>query len=800
MRTRSMVERAVALALAVNAPLMALAQNPGSRELEEVTVTATRRESSLQDAPVAVQVYDEGALDSLNVGTFADYLKYSPSMQGGSGVQPGTQFIEMRGVGAYGGNLAQAGTIGAKASVAVYLDETPVSAGATGSRNADLYVTDINRVEVLAGPQGTLFGSASMSGAIRLISNKPDPEAFDAKLSVETGNTEGSGDLNYGFEGMLNLPLIQDRLAVRLAAYDVYKAGYLDNTPATLTLAQNIRIVNDTTGKYANTQYGVLNNDHLQLKDMNTSEFKGGRLSASFRITDDWSLSAQYTNQKLETEGPFFYRDDIGDLQVARFEPEALQDDISLLAWTVEGRIAALDVIYSGSYLERDIEQVSDYTSYAQAGPFMPYYTCDYPAYTYCEPPHTDWTVTSDLRNITHELRFASDPGNRLSFIAGAYHHENGCAPPSCGTSIEFNYYGAIAQGFPQNAPMPGAISYIPAARKPGTMFFTDMSPVVEELSFFGDVTYKFTDKIQASVGLRHYSIDQSAVGSVNFGSRTNPASGVNFSNNLRPVNESDLIKRLNVQYSPSDNVRLYATYSEGFSTGGYNRTGGVPGFDGSEVPLSYDTETTTNYEVGWKTTFANHRARFNGAVFKIDWDGIVVGILDQTITNALFFVNAGGAQVRGIEGELAFLLSDRWSIEGAFAVTDSELTSIPSTVRNIVPVGSQLARQPVLAGNVRLRYDFGLLGSDAYATLGSIYMGSRYNGVAPTRTKSPAYTIYDLNMGAKWNEKWEAKLYVHNLLNDRYEVSRGEIPSIGWINKTIGRPRTIGFSVAYDF
>jgi outer membrane receptor protein involved in Fe transport len=387
-----------------------------------------------------------------------------------------------------------------------------------------------------------------------------------------------------------------------------------------------------------------------------------------------------------------------------------------------------------------------------------------------------------------------------LSFIAGVYHHKNGCAPPGCGTSIDFNYYGAVAEGIPQNAPMTGAISYIPSARKPGTMFFTDMSPLVKELSFFGDVTFKITPKISASVGGRHYKIDQSAVGSVNFGSRTNADSGVNFSNNLRPVSESDWIKRVNLTFSPTEDMHWYATYSEGFSTGGYNRTGGVKGFDGSEVPLSYNTERTVNYEVGWKSTFANHRARFNGAVYRIDWDGIVVGILDQTITNALFFVNAGKARIKGLEGEMTYLLDDHWSIEGALAVTDSELTEIPPTVPAIVPVGSQLARQPVLGGNARLRYDFNIGTNKAYAVLGAIYQGSRYNGVSPTRTKSPAYTVYDLNVGVTWHENWETKLFIHNLKNDRYELSRGEVPSIGWINKVIGQPRTIGVSVAYDF
>jgi iron complex outermembrane receptor protein len=798
MNRKNLVGRAVAVALAANAPQMVWAQS-ASDQLDEVVVTATRRETSLQDAPITLQVLDSKAIETLNIGSFSDYLQYSPNMQG-QGAQPGTQFTEMRGIGAYGGNLAQAGTIGAKASVATYLDDIPLSAGGSGTRNTDLYVTDIDRIEILAGPQGTLFGSASMSGAIRMISNKPRADAFDAKVSLSGGQTQGSGDLNHTVEAMVNVPLIADRLAVRLAAYSSYQAGYLDNTPASESLRTNVRVIQNPGGRFNNTTFLVKDNFAFQPKDMNDVRYQGGRVSLGWQITDDWSARIQYTQQKLDTRGPFFYRDDIGDLKVARYEDEFNNDDTRMAAWTVEGRLAALDVVYSGSYLEREIAQTTDYSQYTQSGPFFPYYACNFPTYTLCQPPKTDWSVFGDYRIQHHELRVASDPTRRLSFIAGAYYHKNGCEAPDCGTSIEFAYYGAIANGFAPNAPVAGSISYIPSARRPGTMFFTDMSPIVEELSFFGDVTFKISDRWSASVGARKYKIDQSATGSVNFGSRTNPDAGVNFSTNLVPVEESDTIKRLNVNFDLTDNTKLYATYSEGFSTGGYNRNGGTLGFDGvTRVPLSYDTETTENFEFGWKTTFADRRGRLNGAIYRINWDGIVVGVLDQTITNALFFINAGQAQVTGLEADLAFKLDDRWTFFSAIAVTDSELTALAPGARNIVPVGSQLARQPVLGGNARLRYDFNLFGSSpAYAMFGAIYQGSRYNGVNPTRTKSPDYAIFDLNVGTDLGDNWSAQLSIKNLTNERYELARSEVPNVGFINKTIGRPRTIGLTVTY--
>ncbi len=796
MNRKNLVGRAVAVALATNAPNVVWAQS-STDQLQEVVVTATRRETSLQDAPITLQVIDSQMLETMNIDSFADYLRYSPNMQAG-GAQPGTQFTEMRGIGAYGGNLAQAGTIGAKASVATYLDDIPLSAGGSGTRNTDLYVTDINRIEVLAGPQGTLFGSASMSGAIRMITNKPRADAFDAKVSVTGGQTQGSADLDHTVEVMLNVPLIDDRLAVRLAAYNAYQAGYLDNTPASETLRTNTRVISNPT-RFANTTFQVKSNAGFQPKDMNDVQYRGGRLMLGWQISDDWKANLQYTQQSLETHGPFFYRADVGDLKVARYEEEFLKDDTKMAAWSLEGRLAALDVVYAGSFLEREIAQVTDYSQYTQSGPFFPYYACNFPSYTLCQPPKTDWSVDGDYRIQHHELRFSSDPDRDLNFIAGAYYHKNGCRP-TCGTSIEFAYYGAIANGFAPNAPMAGAISYNPNPRRPGVMFFTDMSPVVEELSFFGDVTYRFSDRWSASVGARKYKIDQSATGSVNFGSRTNPNSGVNFSNNLKPVQESDTIKRLNINFDLTDDTKLYATFSEGFSTGGYNRNGGTLGFDGkTTVPLSYDTETTENIEFGFKSTFADRRGRINGAFYQIDWKDIVVGVLDPTITNALFFINAGTAKVKGFEADLAYRLGGAWTVSGAVAFTDSELTSLAPGARNIVPVGSRLARQPKFGGNLRVRYDFNLFGSaDAYAMFGAVHQGSRFNGVNPGRTESPAYTTFDLNLGTDFGDNWTAQLSIKNLTNERYEISRSEVPNVGFINKTIGRPRAIGLTVTY--
>ena len=234
----------------------------------------------------------------------------------------------MRGVAANGGNVFQAGGVDAAASVAVYLDDAPITAGV---RNVDLYVTDINRVEVLSGPQGTLFGSASMAGAIRLISNKPSADAFDARIQLGTGTTDGSSDMNYSVEGFVNIPVIEDTFAIRVAAYHDYKGGFLDNTPDSMSMLDNRRIIANSGGAYDNlTDVAVLDNSDFLVKDMNDSEYTGARLSALYTVNEDWSVMLQHTTQSLETGGPWTYRDDLGDLLVQQYNPGSLDDDVNL--------------------------------------------------------------------------------------------------------------------------------------------------------------------------------------------------------------------------------------------------------------------------------------------------------------------------------------------------------------------------------------------------------------------------------------------------------------------------------------
>ena len=441
-----------------------------------------------------------------------------------------------------------------------------------------------------------------------------------------------------------------------------------------------------------------------------------------------------------------------------------------------------------------------DYSWYTESGFFLPYYVCDFPYYTNCAAPRQDYTSFGHSEDTTHEFRIASDADDRFSFIVGYFYNKAGCDAEGCGVSQNFNYYGAIEQGFPRNAPISTSTSFDPNPRPPGTMFFNDISPTVEENSFFGQVSYRFNDQWSVTAGLRRYDKDLVTVGSTNFGNRGVDAdSGNDLDARLNPTSESDTVPMFRVTYEPNDDLLLFGTYSEGFTTGGFNRNGG-PGFDGSIVPDSYKTETTDNVEFGWKASLADGRMRFNGAIYRIDWNDIVVNVLDETISLILFQTNAGSAQVTGIESDFVYLLDERWTLTGGIAVTDSEITNVPPTVAGFADEGTPLARQPVLAGNLRIRHDFQIGNSNAAATVGAIYKGTAWNGVSPDRLKMDSYTLWDANFEMEFGENWTGRFFVHNLTNDRYELAKSRNTRTGEITRTIGRPRTFGLNLTYNF
>jgi iron complex outermembrane receptor protein len=238
------------LAAALGVALLPLVASPVHAQLEEVVVTATKQEASLQDVPVAVSALTEESLNQRGVSNFSDYLIELPNVSAG-GAGPGQSTMYIRGVASTTPNLTTSGVAGLSPNVALYLDEQPM---AQPGRNLDIYITDINRVEVLAGPQGTLFGASSQAGVVRLITNKPDTSGFYGRVQAGA-STMKDGEANYNINAMLNIPL-SDNFAIRGVVYTDEKGGYIDNVAGTRTAAESARFRSGSTIRSNGTEVG----------------------------------------------------------------------------------------------------------------------------------------------------------------------------------------------------------------------------------------------------------------------------------------------------------------------------------------------------------------------------------------------------------------------------------------------------------------------------------------------------------------------------------------------------------------
>ena len=307
----------------------------------EIVVTAQRRNESIQNVPMTLQALSGDALSKLNVTTFSDLLKYTPNVTFGSN-GPGQGAIFMRGLSAgFAGNQSS-GTIAPFPNVALYLDDQSMQFPA---RNADIYMADMERVEVLEGPQGTLFGGGAQAGAVRYITNKPNLEKYQGKIEGSFGGTAG-GAPNAAFNATINVPLVSDTLAIRATVYDDHHGGYIDNVYSNFTRqASDPGSVSygfiPTATNQANA--GQYNNASQVKKNYNPVDYLGGRVSLKWQVTPDWDLLVSESYQQVNAEGTFaslptgsdFQK--LGALQTTTFSPSWNDDTYWNTAWTVNG-------------------------------------------------------------------------------------------------------------------------------------------------------------------------------------------------------------------------------------------------------------------------------------------------------------------------------------------------------------------------------------------------------------------------------------------------------------------------------
>lgn len=778
------------MALATSA---GLSSAPVMAEFEEIIVTATKRTESLQDVAIAVQALGEEKLEDLNIANFDDYIRYLPSVNA-AGRGPGQSSIFIRGLATDSSDQTSI-EIGAPVpNVALYLDEQPVS---SGGRNLDLYTADIARVEVLPGPQGTLFGASSQAGTVRLITNKPVLDEFQAGFDASYSTTSEGDDSN-SVEAYINLPIIEDKLAFRGVFYNAVEGGYIDNV-----FGENSYKPTDV-GFPAGATSTVVNNLAFVEEDFNDAVYRGARLSAKIAINDDWELTPQYMTQSLDVDGVFDHSPPsianisqdvagsriVGDLQVQRFFPDFLDDEFEQFSLTVNGRLGALELVYAGSFLDREVNNSFDYSGYTQVGYLGYYYICQ-PTYTVCGDPTEGVIAHIENERTTHELRVSSFDGERVNFVTGLFFDD-------IETKVDTNFFVAGSIGFfARNAPISTSTIFNPNPRPEGITFINDAIREEEQFAAFADVTFHVTDAISLTAGARYYDIESSLRGSSNWAilGTVDDDSGVNFDAAFAgalPLKESDTILKGSVAYTPTDDLLLFFTYSEGFRPGGFNRT------DNPVTPKTYVSDEVTNLELGWKTTLLDGTLRFNGSVYQIDWDSLQVGITDFAISVITFTTNAADAEIKGFEGDLTWLPTDNLILGAAWSFNSTEMVRVPAGVSDIAGPGSDLALAPELQFNISGRYQWEVGDKDAHAQLVYAYTDDQFSSiVVANRFQQDSYDAVDGALGIS-TENWTAELFAENITDERAELFINALDTD--LRITTNRPRTVGIRFSYDF
>ncbi|MBV8343132.1 MAG: TonB-dependent receptor plug domain-containing protein [Gammaproteobacteria bacterium] len=643
---------AAAVAAVLGAPATAIVvaapadttETAGGNELTEVVVTAERRAERMQDVPITIQAITGDQLKQLNVVSFQDLLKYTPNVTF-SGNGPGTGNIFMRGLGGIGSGNQSQSTTAAFPNVALYLDDQSMQFPA---RNLDVYVIDMERIEVLEGPQGTLFGGGAQAGAIRYITNKPNLAGTSAEFNVSYGTT-AHGSPNSSANGVLNVPLIPDVFGIRAVVFSDHRGGYIDNVPS--TIAYQPGTPEFATGVTANNAYTLGN-------ATNTINYSGFRLSALYKMSDSWDLLLQQNYQDMRADGYFYaYPADsngttLANYQITAFTPAFNKDRYESTSWTLNGKLPAnMSVVYTGSYLSRNIDGQQDYSNYLRSGTGS-YYGCIGPGAGYFNPGNFPALATHKLQcyapvgawedivhntHMSHEIRFSTDQDQRIRALAGFFWEKfviddnmnfNYLSIPQCATAAQAaaGLAGTGPDCLSAVGPVPGTYSSVGSLRTNiNDAFGEDEQRGYKQRAFFASADFDLIPKVLTLTGGgRLYHYDEWEHGSEWYSESTSGASAAGVAPGtgliLDHVNGTcintpgycgfpmDLNKtesgsrwRGNLTWHITPDILTYYTFSQGFRPGSFNRTNSSNGmvFLKQEIPFCVAGVVSATFPAG---------------------------------------------------------------------------------------------------------------------------------------------------------------------------------------------------------
>jgi iron complex outermembrane receptor protein len=787
------------LAVGLVAPALGFAASDETI-IEQIVVTAQKRASALQDVPFSVAATSEQQIRDSGSNNVAELARNIAGLTI-TDLGPGQSQVAIRGISA--GQVVRDLVGGVKESVGVYLDESAISQALF---TPDLDLFDLERFEVLRGPQGTLFGAGSSAGTVRYITRQPQLGQMEG--AVEAGFTTGTdSDVGYNLRGVVNLPM-GDTTALRVVGYYNDLAGFIDSVYP----------------------------DRAKREDVNGGEKTGARVALLIQPNDNLSITPRVVYQKLETDGypridaynilgnPFTTTEtpvDPGERGQVTQIPEGIDDEMTLADLVISWGLGGVTLTSVTSYTERDVVVVRDASqltgsvSLTFGGIFPPPAT---PEEVRLNSPLID---TTNLELFSQEVRLASDGGDTFEWLVGAFYQD-------------------IDREYGQNLPTPGYDDFLTSRglpdsegfnAPPNTPYFSQVPFTFKQKALFGEGTWHFNDQWALTGGVRYYDFDEDRV-------LTFVGAFADAEHLAEPASTSSdgFSPRVILAYEPNDDVLLSAQVSRGFRLGGINDPLNV-GLCTAEDLLTFDgnpdfkDEKVLNYEVGAKTLLADGRVTLNGAVFFSDIDDLQV-IADAGSCSSRIVLNAQAESI-GAEFELFARPNSNWDL-GLSAtwvqaeITETQTNAVGAPIAGIRD-GNRLPTSPEFQAAASVTYNFPFTGTlEGFGNFTYQYVGSSYTQLAdqepgvgcvgcpgapgffpfgdPTISsfefdpQLPSYQIGNLRLGVR-NDAWEAAVFVNNLWDERAFLSldreRGFRARVAYLTNM---PRTYGVSLRMNF
>ena len=737
--------KATAIASAVLVSANTIAQD--DMMIEEVIVSAQKKTENLQNVPISVTTLSSDELDALNIKDFADYVLQLPAA---SAVQrrPGQGQIFMRGI-SDGGNSNQSLQ---GPAVAIYLDESPVT---MIGDNLDVHVYDIERVESLTGPQGTLYGAASQAGNLKIITKKPTGE-FDSGFNLSAESTRG-GDGSTMVEGFVNIPL-SENAALRFVGFNDRDGGFIDSV--------NDSITYPVSGITRSNEVFVEDNFNDAVKD-------GYRAALRVDLSENWKLDVNYMGQETSTNGVWDHNpDELGEYNVSRFYDDKTHDEWTRFSATVTGDLGFADLTFTTSSLERDFEVLSDYSHYSIDGYVEGYYTCYEYYFGPCVDPSIQFENDTHQEYDTTEIRLSSKEGEKFNWIIGAFQTENV-------TDYDSQWH---VPAINPDAAVPGSKDLY---------YQTDQVRAEDESAVFGEIYYQINDKMELTLGHRKFDNETTLKGFVGtiwwpnslYGSTTRP-------DNVNSLYDgSDSISKVNLSYQIDNNSMIYITRSEGYRPGGANRT--------TQLGATYDADFLTSTEFGFKSISMDGRLRLNGAMYQMDWDDIQLGWFDSSISLLGLVDNIGKANSNGFELDAKYILSDTVSVAVGYANNEAVLKE-DYVLRGVVEAkdGQDLPFTPDTKYNVTVNVD---TGDTSSLQFNYVYVDEMWNDLFyDDREMQDSYGIANLSFTTQVGENSTMQIYMDNIFDEvaQLYINSEDIQRL----TTVNRPTTVGVKFSWNY